>query len=203
MRSTLRIAPLALALAAGCTGVDDPHDHDHENELVTTVELTFVPTAGDPLTFVWADLELDGSPLVDDVVLAPDTDYSLEIAFLNEAGDESEDITAEVEEEADEHQVFLLGSAVEGPATGASATALFTHAYADEDGNGDPVGLVNDVQTRASGDAQTLRVVLQHLPAEDGVVVKESDLAEQVAASGLGALPGDSDADVEFAVSLE
>ena len=201
---TLRALPLLLAAAlAGCTGVTDPDDHDHENELITTVELTFVPTTGDALDFVWADLELDGSALVDDILLAPDTDYSLEIAFLNEAGDESEDITAEVEEESDEHQVFLLGSAVEGPATGASTTALFTHAYADEDGNGDPVGLVNDVQTRAAGDAQTLRVVLQHLPAEDGVVVKESDLAEQVAASGIGALPGESDVDVEFAVSLE
>lgn len=196
---------LALVLlGSGCSDSDvaTPTDSgDAAPELITAVTLTFTPDGGTPLVFEWSDPEADGSPTVDPVVLADADDYDCTVAFRNDQSNPPEDLTAEIEEESHEHQVFFTGDGVEGPATGENPAALISHAYADTDANGFPVGLENTVTTLMTGTRQ-LVVTLRHLPRE-GAPVKTGTLADLVATSGLSALPGDTDAQVTFDLTVQ
>ena len=95
------------------------HDHDHHghndhNEVITTVQLTFTPASGgEPLIASWSDPESDGSPVIEK---SPDQwrDPAVTMAFLNELEDPAEDMTAEIQQESDEHQALLVQ--VQGPA---------------------------------------------------------------------------------------
>ncbi|MEZ4237059.1 MAG: hypothetical protein R3F59_13080 [Myxococcota bacterium] len=124
------------------------------------------------------------------------------MSFLNELEDPAEDITLEVDAESDQHQVLFLGSGVQSPATGDNAAAVVAIDYADTDANGLPVGLDDDVTTLGAG-AGELRVVLRHMPPQDGEPVKVAGVAEDVASGGIGAAPGDSDVDVTFPVTVQ
>jgi hypothetical protein len=198
----LFLLSLPLLTLGACKDAEAPHGHD-ENEVITTVVLTFTPAGGGAaLEFTWADPEDDGSPVIDDVTLSDAADYDLTIQFINELASPSEDITEEVADESDEHQVFVLGSAVQGPATGDSAGAVITHSYDDTDGNGDPIGLANSVETIMPGSGD-LQIVLRHLPPENDSPVKTATLADDVATGGLSAIGGSTDADVTFDLTVE
>ncbi len=187
--------------AVGCVDVATPDPPDNEQEVITTVKVTFTPAGGgNALEFAFADPENDGSPVIDDVALENGTSYTMAVAFLNELEDPAEDITAEVEEESDEHQVFVYGSGVSGPATGENAAALVTHAYADTDANDLPVGLSNTITATAAGSAE-LKVMLRHLPVENETAQKVADLAAALAAGET--LPGEPDVDVTFPLVVE
>ena len=198
---TLLLLLPVLTLAA-CDDVKDPSETNPE-EVITTVVLDFTPTSGgDTLTFTWADPENDGSPTIDPVVLSDASDYTLAVSFLNELEDPAEDITLEVEEESDQHQVFFTGAAVEGPSTGDNPDALISQAYADTDANGYPVGLEDDIGTLMTG-TETLTVTLRHLPPESDTPVKTGTLADTAASGGVAALPGETDASVDFELTVE
>jgi hypothetical protein len=202
MKYVSRLFPLFLLSVGACKDVEGD-DHDHENEVITTVALAFTPAGGgSELVFEWADPENDGSPVIDDIVLSDAEDYGMTVSFLNELEDPAEDITAEVSDESDQHQVFLTGTAVEGPATGVNATAVVEHAYADTDPNGLPVGLDNDITTRAVGTGE-LTVTLRHMPPENDQAVKVAGAAEDVAEGGFTAIGGDNDVQVTFTLSVE
>jgi hypothetical protein len=199
-----------LTLAVASCADDGMGTDDHENEQVTRVELTFTPDGGGAaVVAAFNDEDGDGgmSGTTDPITLAQDTTYTLTLAFANQLVDPVEDITAEIEEEAEEHQVLVYGDAVVGPAT-TNASALLTHAYADVEsdhggnavGEDLPVGLVNTITTMAAGEGE-LRVMLRHLPDLDAQPVKTAGLAESFAAGD--DLPGDVDADVEFDVSVQ
>lgn len=191
----------AALVSVACVDVENPDTQDNDQEVITTVRLTFTPDGGgDALTFAVADPENDGSPVIDDIALAAGTTYAMSVAFLNELEAPAEDITVEVSEESDEHQVFIFGSGVSGPATGDNADAVVTHAYADTDENGLPVGLSNTITATTAG-AGELSVMLRHLPVENGTAQKVADLAAQLAAGDT--LPGEPDADVTFPLVVE
>ena len=128
---------LLLALSA-CSDVedDDHHDHDHEHEFFTTVRLNFATDAGDEFEANFIDLQDSENPEVDPIYLTNGETYSLSISFLNELADPVEDITPEILDEQDEHQVFIYGDAVESAATAANDDALVTSTYLDSDSNG-------------------------------------------------------------------
>lgn len=199
-------APLAvLAVASGCTPVEPPEEDPPGEEVITTVTLTFTPrapAAGDPLTFTFADPENDGDPVVDDVVLDDDADYDMAIAFVNELSEPAEDITAEVRDEGDEHLVLVFGSGVSGPGATDNDDAVVTHAYADEDDAGLPLGLLNTVTTVAPGTG-ALSVMLRHMPLETGEAVKDEDVVAEFAAGGEGAIGGSADVNVTFELRVE
>jgi hypothetical protein len=198
------ILPL-LILATACGDVDD-HDHGDDNEVITTVELTFTAPGGDPVvTATWADPENDGSPVIDDIVLPGPTDppavWALSVRFLNELESPAEDLTSEVADEGEAHQVFFTGSAVEGPAVDGNAGAPLLHAYDDADANGAPIGLDNTVRVQAEGTGELI-VTLRHMPEEGGTPVKTSTSAADVAEGGFAAIGGDNDAEVTFPVEV-
>ena len=208
--STSRGLAVALSLLGGCAD-DHGHDHDHESEVITTVRLTFTPPGrDDPVVAAFTDPDGDGgvSGSAEPITLARGNTYDLRVDFLNELEDPAEDITAEVAEEAEEHQVFLTGTAVEGPATVADPQALVLHAYADtestygadEVGEDLPVGLSSTITARESGTG-TLVLTLRHLPELNGMPQKEPELAAMLAAGE--PLPGDVDAAVEFELTVQ
>ena len=194
---------LLLPLFIGCSDVEDPHDHhhhDHEHEVMTTVELTFDDGTNDPIVAIWADIEGDGDPVIDDINLASGTTYDVSVRFLNEMENPVEDVTPEILDEADQHQVFFTGTAVSGPAS-TNADAVVEHVYTDEDPNGDPLGLENEITSVMTGTGD-LEVTLRHMPPEDGNPVKTSTLAADVDAGGFGAIGGANDVSVTFALTV-
>lgn len=203
--TTLLLAT-ALPLAA-CGGDDEDHDHDHDGEnpqeVITTVTLTFEPEdGGGVVTAAWDDADGPGgdAPVIDPIVLVAGTTYSLAIGFENRLEDPPEIITEEISDEGDEHQIFLIGTAVDGPASDQEGAPL-THTYDDEDGNGLPIGLENTIVAAAGTGEMTL--VLRHLPPVNDQAVKVEGLAEQAASDGISELPGDSDVQVDFDVTVE
>lgn len=214
-----RLGLVGMLVLGACPGDDtadggsDGHDHGHENEseVLTTVRLTFTPDGGGtPVVAAFTDPDGDGgmSGSADAIVLTSGTTYALAVEFLNELEEPAEDITAEVREEAEAHQVFVTGSAVDGPATPSRPDAPLEHAYADSestydaDATGDdlPVGLAGTITARAAGSG-TLEVTLRHLPELNGQPQKVAGLAEMLGAGQ--PLPGDVDAAVEFELTVQ
>ncbi len=204
MKATGFTMVLALPIFTACSDVEklSADGHHHEHELITTVELVFSAQSTDSeLVFTWSDLHGHGEIEVDTIELVVDESYDLSVSFRNELESEPEDITGEIRDEGDEHQLFFTGSAVQGPATGDNTDAIIEHAYADTDGSGIPLGLENTVDVLNAGSGQ-LTLTLRHLPAESGQAVKTPGLAEQVAADGnFGSIGGANDAQVNFDVT--
>ncbi len=204
-----KTTPILVLLLAACA--DEPGGSAPETaEQITRVALTFTPDGGGAsVTAAFSDPDGDGgvSGSSEPVTLAAGTTYALTIAFSNELFDPPEDITAEIEAEAEEHIVLVHGDAVAGPAT-SSGSALLTHAYADVESDygadivGDdlPVGLANTVTTAAAGTG-VLSVMLRHVPELNGQPQKTADLPGRFAAGDTVA--GDVDADVDFDVTVQ
>ncbi|MBX2965024.1 MAG: hypothetical protein KF845_02675 [Cyclobacteriaceae bacterium] len=176
--STFLVATLLLVSCG-----DDP-EPAHEEELITTLTVTLTPTGGAPITMTFKDLDGDGGGAPEYIyssggnaaVLSASTTYTATITLLNESENPAEDITEEIEEEADEH-LFCFTP------TGANIGI----AYDDEDDNGLPVGLTT---TWTCGDAGTgtVKIVLRHQPGTK---------------TGACPGPGESDIEVTFNVSIQ
>jgi hypothetical protein len=196
---TLCVLILATSSLAACGdpggGDDDPP------EVITTVTLTFTPPSpGTPVVAAFDDPDGDGGmpPTVDPINLPDGVSYALAIAFANRLEDPPEDITQEIRDEGDQHQVFLTNTAVNGPASDVPLAPL-QHAYADMDARGLPIGLANTIVTgQGTG---MLTVTLRHLPPIGGTDTKVADLASFVRTDGLDSIGGESDAQVTFMVT--
>ena len=199
-RSYLPIFTLFALLAAGC-GSDGTDDGGNEEEVITTVTMTFTPDVGGPVVVAaFDDPDGDGGdpPTIDNIALSAQS-YALAITFENRLEDPAEDITQEIADEDGEHQIFLTGTAVDGPAN-EQAGAPLTHTYSDADENGNPVGLVNAIAA-ASGTG-ILTVTLRHLPPIAGTPQKDAELAAAVRTDGLSSIGGNSDVQVNFDVTV-
>lgn len=176
---------LMLTVFTACDS-DDP-EPVNEEELITTVTLTFTNTANaqDVVTANFRDLDGEGgnAPTIDGITLSANATYTLTVQFLNELETPAEDITEEVEEEDEEHQVFFV----------AGGGAAFTYAYGDEDGNGNPLGLTGTATTGAAGSGN-LQVLLLHEPNKSASGVSAGDPANA---------GGESDVDVTFSLTIQ
>jgi hypothetical protein len=138
-------------------------------------------------------------PTVTPISLMNGKTYTLAVRFQNKLESPPEEITDEVRDEGDEHQVFLTGTAVNGPATN-NAGAPLTHTYADMDANGLPIGLSNMIAA-ATGTGQ-LTLTLRHMPPVNDQAVKVANLAGQVKTGGIDSIGGDTDVQVNFMVTV-
>ncbi len=201
MRLASRLALFATtSFVLACS---DPSDGGNEEEVITTVVLSFAPMGGGAtITAVADDPDGDGGqpPTIDPVGLAAGTTYTLTIGFENRLETPAEIITDEVRDEGDQHQVFLTGTAVDGPASD-RPTAPLTHTYGDTDAGGLPIGLTNTIVAAAGGPGD-LTITLRHLPPVNDVAAKTAATAMTVRTSGLDALPGATDASVTFPVTI-
>ena len=127
----------------------------NEEELITTLKLSFQPVmGGSAVEFSFQDLDGDGgnAPVITSGTLAPNTSYMCSLELLNELETPPADITEEVEEEGDEHQVFYQ-----------ITNANLSFSYTDQDVNGDPIGIMTSA---VSGEISTgeMTIILRHLP---------------------------------------
>jgi hypothetical protein len=199
-KHSLVVVVISACLAA-CGGDDE--GGGNENEVITTVRLTFAPQGGGPaITAAFDDPDGDGgeAAMVDPVDLAGGTTYTMTVTFENGLEDPPENITEEVSNESDQHMIFYTGTAVNGPASDQPGAPL-THIYSDEDANGLPIGLENTIVATAGSGEMT--VTLRHVPPVNETSVKTADLPQQVSADGFGSLPGSTDAEVDFIVTVE
>jgi hypothetical protein len=176
---------LALLCLVGCS---DDITTINSGELITSVVLTF-----DGTSFTADDPDGDGgqAPAIDPITIAAGT-TTLALRFENRLEDPPEDITEEVMDEGEAHQVFFTGSATTGP---------LAITYADTDRNGLPIGLATTVV--ATPGTGMLTITLRHMPPLNDTPVKTADLAAQVKTTGTAALPGGSDAVVTFPVTVQ
>lgn len=173
-------ALLTLAML-GCSDDDTTPEIINEDELITTVILTLTPDSGDQVVLTTIDLDGDGpDEPVTTVVgnFSENTQYQGAVQFLNETEDPAEDITQEVIEEADEHQVFYTIS--EG--------LNIQTTYEDQDSQGNPLGVQITLSTGAASEG-SLTVTLRHEP------VKPND--------GLESAGGETDISTSFDVSIQ
>lgn len=162
------------AVTVSCSGDDNDPVAVDEEEVITTMNVTLTAAGATTITLQSQDLDGDGpnAPVIDiSGNFSANTTYSGSIELLNETESPAEDITAEVAEEDDEHQFFFSPS---GAVTGVE--------YADEDGNGDPVGLSFTLMTGDAGSG-TLQITLRHEPKKpnDGSLSDaggETDIAQ-------------------------
>lgn len=163
-------------LATSCDNDDDNTPEEvNEEEVITTLRVSLAGTAGNVL-MQSVDLDGDGpNPPVVTVIgdLAANSTYEGQVTFLNETEDPAEDITVEVEEESDEHQVFFTA--------GGDLEVTTTYSNFDDDGN--PLGTLFTLST---GDMSmgNFTVTLRH------ELVKPND--------GLASAGGDTDIEVTF-----
>lgn len=164
-----------------CNNDDSPVN---EEELITTVRVTLTNGAN-TITLTSTDLDGEGpnAPVITvSGNLIVNTTYSGSISFLNELEDPAEDITLEVEEEGDEHQVFYQIS-----------NSLGTLSYTDLDTNGNPIGLNFSLSTGSSTGNGTLTVTLRHEPNKTASGVADGDITNA---------GGSTDAEVSFPIQV-
>jgi hypothetical protein len=195
MRAFCLVLPLSL-LACG-----DPGGAAQDNEVITTVILELTPAGGGvPVSFEFDDADGDGGdPPVIDPVLLDAGDYTLAVRFQNRLEDPAEEITEEVDDESDQHLLLFTGTAVVGPATD-NLSGPLAHEYADQDANGLPIGLTNDIT--ATPGTGTLTVTLRHMPPEEPPV-KAADTVDTARDDGIDAIGGSTDASVSFDVTIQ
>jgi hypothetical protein len=197
----LKLMSAALAIASigflsGCDD-DDPKKEDTP-ELITKATLTFTPAAGGaPVVVNATDPDNEGvQPIKVDgpINLAANTSYTLSITLINELADPSEeeyDITAEVEEEGDEHQFFFswTNNVFNDPTGNGNIDNVGDQVnYEDEDDNGRPIGL-ETFWTTAGASSGTFKVLLKHQP----------DLKSDTS----GSSTGETDLDLTFTISVQ
>lgn len=179
MKTKLFLIGLAMLSILSCKKDEVEGD---ENELITTVKLKFT-TGGTTQTFSFKDIDGDGgaAPTIDNVALKANTTYNLAVEILNESTSPADDITKEIEEEADEHLMVYTPS----PAN------LLTYTYTDKDSRNLPIGLAGTVTTTAAGTGK-LKVQLRHQPPANGTPTKNGTVT-----------PGSDDINVDFNVTVQ
>lgn len=158
-----------LSLAA-CS--KDKDEVTNEEELITTAVLEFRDNgSSDSFSVIFSDPDGEGGEepvYFDEIRLRPNTTYSVTATLLNESTDPDTDITAEVAEEADDHQFFYLPVGVN-----------INVAVTDQDNAGLPLGILSQ-WTTGEVSTGTVRFVLKHKPgnkaSNDDVSKGETDI---------------------------
>ncbi len=168
-------------MSTSCSDDEDPTP-ENEEELITTVRLHFMPQGGGSMIMAtYKDLDGDGgqAPTIIGATLAANKVYNLEVELLDESKSPAANITAEVEEEGDEHQLFFV------PSAGLNLTVVAT----DKDSKNLPIGITSSVTTTTgpSPAGSTLRVVLKHQPGTKNGSINT----------------GDTDVEVSFPITIQ
>ena len=169
-------------LLASCSKDNETPEAVNEEELITTLKVTLVPLSeGNTIVLTTRDLDGDGpnEPVITiSSNLTAGVTYNGTIELLDETKSPADNITEEVEEEADEHQIFYtIGSGLDVTAT---ATNL------DSEGNLLGTEFELTANTASSG---SLTFTLRHEPT------KPND--------GLSSAGGETDTEATFAITVE
>ena len=185
MKTSAFYALLSIAML-GCSDDDTP-EVVNEEELITTVILTLTTEDGEVVELKSTDLDgVGGGDIEYEIIgdFSPNTIYDGSVAFLDESGEEVEDITLEVIEEADEHQVFYQIQ------EGLNIDIMYNDDQQDSQGN--PIG-VQIILTTGAASTGILKVTLKHEPNKSAVGVSDGDITNA---------GGETDITTDFDVSF-
>lgn len=159
---------------------------DNEEEVITTLKLTFVPVGGGS-TVVYQFDDPDGpggtAPTQDQIVLAPSKTYGVTVQVLNKTKTPVEDITLEVVDEAEAHRFYFE------PAAGSNiAISNF-----DKDANGVSLGVASTWTTGAAATGK-IKVTLRHFAA---------DPPNKLEADPVNSSKSSTDIEVEFNTKIQ
>lgn len=132
----------------------DRDEEENEEEVITTMKLTFVPVGGGAtLEYQFDDPDGPGgvAPTQQEIILAPSKTYNVTVQLLNKTEIPVADVTAEVIAEADAHRFYYE------PSGGSNITV----SGLDNDSNGIPLG-VNSTWTTGAVANGTIVVTLRH-----------------------------------------
>jgi len=178
---------LSIVLLSGMACSSDDPEITNEEEVITTVNLTFTNNGQTDEVIMASFSDVDGpggeDPSINGATLNALASYTLEVAFVNEAVSPSEDITAEVRAEDLEHQVFY--------SFGGNIGIIYT--YGDQDSQGNPIGLTGTLTTTDAGNA-TLTLVLVHKPNKSN---------SGVANGNLGNAGGEEDIRIQIPITVQ
>lgn len=157
----------------------------NEEELITTVTYTLTPTiGGDPIVLSFKDLDGDGgdNPEIIGGTLMANTEYSGVLELLDESESPQKNITTEIEEEGSDHQFFIQ-----------SSISDLSVIYADEDVDGNPIGLLNTLTTGSTASG-TITIILRHEPNKTATGVSDGDISNA---------EGETDVEVIFPINVQ
>ena len=158
---------------------DDPEEINEEEE-INRVTLQITPAGGTAQTYTWNE----GGASNTSIALAPNTTYNVSVSFYDASdADDIENITEEVIEEADEHQVFYAVADL------GSNLVIATRSGDTQDGDGNPV-LLQTQWTTVAASSGTVRVFLIHEPTTK-TATSRNDFG------------GETDVEVDFSVTIE
>ena len=199
-RNYLLIGLVGSSLIFTSCGDDDSPEEVNDPEVITNVNLVFTNTA-DATDVVRAraedpdDLGVEELVVLDEITLTSGATYRLTYEIINNlATDPAErDVLAvDISNELDEHQIFYSFStdAFTSPTgSGNIAPATGSINYEDEDGSGNPVGLVTSWTAGPALTGGTFIARLQHQP--DGQKTATSTSAT-----------GDTDFELPFVLNI-
>ncbi|MBY0536762.1 MAG: hypothetical protein K2P88_13010 [Chitinophagaceae bacterium] len=147
---------LVLLLGATVASCKKVAVEENDEEVLTTLQLTFTPAAGgSSLVYKFDDPDGPGgnAPTTDQIVLAPNTTYNVSIAVLNKTASPVADITSEILTEAIAHRFYFI------PASGTNISV----SNLSKDVDGISVGLTSTWTTGAAATG-SIQVVLRHYP---------------------------------------
>jgi len=199
IKSYLMLAMVGTSLIfTGCKKDDVDPDHEHEGEIITDVKLVFTNTsdASDVVEARAQDPDGEGVQelaILDTINLDTSKTYTLTFEIMNNLESPGDNIGAEIEEEANEHQIFFRfnNNAFNNPAgDGNIDNASDAINYNDADGNNNPLGLSTNWTTGTSAiSAGSFTVRLQHQP--------------DVKTATTGATDGDTDFELQFVMNIQ
>jgi hypothetical protein len=183
MKISIYFLLFSLLLFSACS--DDDPEIPQEEELITTLRYTLIPSQGGaPVVLSFSDPDGEGgnAPVITTSPLQANETYIGSIVVLNESLNPTEDITIEIAEEAADHQFFFSSSITDLDIT-----------YGDSDIDGNPLGLVTELSTGGPGSG-SLTIILRHEPDKNGMGVSEGNIANA---------GGETDIEVTFNVQIE
>lgn len=160
----------------------DPVVDLNEYELITTLRITLTEKiSGAQSVFEFQDLDGEGGQApsrFDTIVLNKGSEYACNLELLNESADPIDNITAEILEEGEDHEIFL-----------SATNSLVTFSNLSKDINNLPLGLSSTWATSGINGNGTLTITLKHKPG--------------IKASGDLVTKGDTDVSIDFTLVVQ
>lgn len=176
---------LMLAFIMGCQKEPLPVN---EEEVITTVVLSLLKSGETtPVNYAFNDPDGDGGlmPTIDSVIIDKNSAYTAQLILINQLATPVDTISNEIQDEADEHQFFYQSTPTD---------LLSPFTYLDFDGNGKPLGLSFQFNTKNASETGSLKITLRHLPAKSAPGVSSGDITNA---------GGETDIEITFPVRLK
>ncbi|MBC8033128.1 MAG: hypothetical protein H7Y03_03220 [Chitinophagaceae bacterium] len=158
----------------------------NDEEVITTMQLTFVPQGGGTsVSYKFDDADGPGgnNPVQDEIVLSADKVYNVTVQLLNKTESPVADITEEVMEESEAHRFYYI------PTAGSNIVV----SGLDNDGNGVPLGVTGTWTTTGAATGK-IQVTLRHYPANP---------PNKAPADGVDSQKSGTDIEVEFNTKIQ